>query len=369
MKSTHSARLERWLGRESVEALSASIRGWYGPPLPVGNVPGIVYATGDGDFVGAIKGGYFASAADYVTQRGRRIARNVAKRQRAAAHMGFSSLSDLISEATSGGKQQYTYWQKTSSGTARALTLWPASGRPGAGTNGSAIPGGSVPTNATTGAIPQSDPSGSDTLHLVAGSARTATANPNILILYDRLFHASSVLHTTTGNQAISGVPTRYTGTAAVGTFITLELINTLGTTAHNVTITYVDQDGNAAEDGSAQPVRPSAGVQQIVLAATTSLGGSFQWFYRLNAGDSGARNVTNIAFSAVSSGQSQLVQGKALMAIPLLGSTVSMMLIDGLAGPFPLVEVKAGACLALLVLNINGAANTYHGDLTFVSG
>lgn len=52
MRSTHSQQLERWLGHANVDHLSRSMRNWYGPPIAVHGVPGCVYATGDGDFIG-----------------------------------------------------------------------------------------------------------------------------------------------------------------------------------------------------------------------------------------------------------------------------------------------------------------------------
>jgi hypothetical protein len=42
--ATHAGQLERWLGRETVEQLSASMRDWYGPPVALAGVPGKVFA-------------------------------------------------------------------------------------------------------------------------------------------------------------------------------------------------------------------------------------------------------------------------------------------------------------------------------------
>ena len=62
MQHTHSDRLERWLGAEKVAQMSAAMCNphakWYGKPIAVHGVPGQVYATRDGDFIGAIDAGY-----------------------------------------------------------------------------------------------------------------------------------------------------------------------------------------------------------------------------------------------------------------------------------------------------------------------
>lgn len=31
----NDARLERWLGKDLVESTSASMKNWYGPPIPI----------------------------------------------------------------------------------------------------------------------------------------------------------------------------------------------------------------------------------------------------------------------------------------------------------------------------------------------
>lgn len=105
-RHTHSDRLDRWLGAGQTEVYSAMFRDWYGPPVALAGVPGAVYVAKGGDFVGPIRGGGFANLIDFAEQRTRRIWRQWLARQRRTANAGFSSLSDLISEATAGGKGQ-----------------------------------------------------------------------------------------------------------------------------------------------------------------------------------------------------------------------------------------------------------------------
>ena len=71
----HSSRLERWLGKERIEALSSNFRGWYGPPVVLLDMPGGVRVNGDGDFSGTFERGAFMSAMDTLEIHCRRLAR------------------------------------------------------------------------------------------------------------------------------------------------------------------------------------------------------------------------------------------------------------------------------------------------------
>jgi hypothetical protein len=359
-RPTHSQRLENWLGPEIVQTISQSQKLWYGDPIAIAGVPGAVYAAGGGDFVGPIQGGGFANLADFVDQRLRRIARNTLRRMDGKTFTGFASLSDLISEATAGGKRQDSFVTKSGSLAVSAAwaSLWNVGVFPAAGTAPSNIPGGSVPTNATTGSLKQTDPGGSDTLHLTTMQFQASTA-PNTLLLYDRTFHAAAVQHNTTSNQAVSGVPTRYATTTSPGVFAFPEITTVLGATAHNYTMTYTDQSGNTAEAAAAAAIIVSSAVTRIPLA---------QYFVPLNAGDTGLRTITNIACSAASTGVSNVVMGKPLVLVPQPVAN-SMVVMDGINSAFSLVQVLAGACLAWIELKGVGSASTYTGSVTMVSG
>lgn len=359
--STHAQKLDRWFGVETTEKISREMHGWYGPPILVGNTPrgsGVWVGKG-GDFVGPIRGGGFGNAAEYYWSKARRISRQVARRQQGVCNAGFSSLSDLISEATTGGKRQDFWWIRgATTNAATNQTMWPLGTYPTAGAAGAAIPGGAAPTSATVGALcPFVNPTGGDTAHIT--TLQSQFTSVACLLLYDRIFHAASVLHSTTGNQAVSGVPTRYATTTSPGNFLTLEATSSLGSTAHNVTITYVDDAGNTAEAGSAQAVTVSSVANRIPLA---------NFYYALNSGDKGVRSVTNIAMSAVNSNNSQLMMGHPLMFIPQPVAN-AMIVMDGINSAFNLVHVLDSACLAMLALQSAGTASTNLGGLVMVSG
>lgn len=217
--ATHLSKLERWLGAEQLIHLrDCSLGILY--PIPVLNVPGKIYAY-NGDFYGAIMGG-----------------------------TGFSSHSDLVAEATQNGKRQDFVFTKIGTlAVANSFSsLWNVGTMPGVGGAPASRPGGAVPTNATVGGFQQTDPAGSDTLHITTGFAQGNTA-PNTLLLYDRIFHAAAINHNSSSAQTITGVPTRYATTTSPGNFAFLEVTTVLTSTAFNITMTYTDQAGNAADD------------------------------------------------------------------------------------------------------------------------
>lgn len=360
MRPVHAERLSRWLGDEA-ENISKSMVDWYGGPVPLAMPGGKVFAMPGGDFAGQFQAGGFASYRDASLEAVKRALKRAARASLSTAPMGFSSLSDLISEATTGGKRQERYLSKTGTlATSGAYgSLWNVGAFPAAGGTPSAIAAGAVPTNSTVGSWLQANAAGGDTLHFVSGMIMGSAA-PNTLLVYDRLWHGSAVLHTTTGNQAVSGTPDRYTTTESVDNFCFLEVYGgSLGSTAHNATITYVDDAGNTAEAGSAQAVTASSVVTRIPFA---------NWFYILNAGDRGCRNVTNIAFSAVSSGTSNIVVGRPMFFLPCPTAGI-MVPIDGINSMFNLIRIKDNACLAFIEMKNVATATTYTGSVIMVSG
>ncbi len=362
MRNTHSNRLERWLGTELVEQISRNTAGWYGPPLAIAGVPGKVYAAGDGDFVGPLDGGYFGSLMDYTRDKYRSAYRRWAKRQASTVNMGFTSLSDLISEATTGGKRQDFFFTKTGTGAVagRHYSLWNLASLPAAGGAPAARPGGAVPTNATTGSFQQVDGAGSDTLHITTVQA-LGTTGPTSLMLYDRTFHAGSINHATLTAQSITGVPTRYATTTSPGVFAFLEVVTALNAVAHTAVLQYTDQDGNAAENTASLTIIISSVITQIP---------HFPWFLPLNAGDTGLRTMTNLTFSSAGSpsGTSNLVMGKPYCICPC-PIAQSMVVLDGINSAFNLPEVLDGACVNIIDMHGVGSATTHSGTVVMVSG
>ena len=361
--STHSQRLERWIGAEQAEAVSLKTKGWYGPPIPLANVPGRVYVTGSGDFVGPIRGGYYACLADYVYEKQKRVFRNWSRRQDSTLNTGFASLSDLISEATTGGKSQSLVYHKTGvqvSAAAASAHLWARGAMPSAGANAAAAPGGTIPTNTTTGGLKQADPAGADTLHLTTWTGVESNYS-NSLMLYDYTFGVNNSLNAT--NTAVTGVPTRYQTTDAAGSFVSARVTTVLSATATNLTVTYMDQDGNVAEAAPAIAARASSAVETIPLTEP-------DWFIPLASGDTGVRKITNVQSSGANTGVVDWMICHPL-AIMISPATNSGAVIDGINSAFSLVEIKTGACLAFMeyLKGTTSAGASYHGLIKLVSG
>lgn len=346
------------------------MRGWYGPPVAVGAVPGAVWVCRDGDFRGRIQAGQLCSLQDYAVQRVGRIMRQAERRQLGRLHAGFSSLSDLISEATTGGKRYTFTFQKVGATGVVGVTnsLWGLGNFPAAGANASNAPGGDAPTDATTGAFLFTNPTGGDTLHFVTGYTAASVVN-NCVLLYDRLFQVNKTMNST-ATEAVTGVPTRYQnqtgGTADYigGNFLFVEVGGTaLAATAHNwTTCLYTDQAG-ASSTLPSLTGNASAIVRRLDHPVQ-------QWFAPLASGDVGVKALTQMQCSAlVATGVVNFVIGHpiAWFPHPIINA---IFVSDGINTAFNLTRIFDDAALALLeVTKPATTATTYTGYLEAVAG
>lgn len=379
MRHTHSQRLENWLGVDTVERVSAAMRPWYGNPIAVAGVPGNVWATRGGDFIGHCDAGQAASIQDWVEDAVRRHARNAwaqghriwraTGRQHNTLNAGFASLSDLIAEATAGKRREF-FFRKTGAGSTIGASdsLWRVGTTPPAGAAASAAPGGIAPTDATTGAFFFTNPTGGDTQHFVMAATSNDVAGDN-LMLYDRIFAVAKTMNST-ATEAVTGVPTRYQNTvagsadSAENNFLFPECGTVLPATAHNWTVcTYTDQGGTASTLPSIVGNASNA-AERLDLPLTTS------WFATLETGDRGIRTLTQMQCSAlVATGTIDFVIGHPLawFTHPLANT---LFFNDGINTAFNLVRIFDDACLAFLIPQI-ATTNTKNmgGSFTTVAG
>lgn len=360
-RSTHSQRLETWLGVDGVKQISDAMRGYHADiAIPVANVPGRVYVTRDGDFVGGIKGGYYGDLWGLMQDRARRALRKT------VLHAGFSSVGDLLSELTTGGKKQSFVMNKLSGAgvTGTARHLWNVAANPPAGGVATAAAAGHSPTNATDGSLKQVNPSGGDTLHFLGGVV-SADVVGRTLLMYDRFY---AVNHTMTVDpQTVSGTPTRYQSTAAKGNFISMCVTTVLPAATPTYEVTYVDQDGNAAEAAAVQTIVSAAAVGNFPFAATVGSG----WFIPLNAADTGVRSITNLNLSAaMASGACDVILGKPVAFLPTSLATAVPVVVDGVNSPMFIEAIADNACLAFLDINRSSSGTTnFHAWLHFCAG
>lgn len=364
--STPSSRIERWLGKDKAEELSKNFRGWYGPPVPILDVPGNVWIGGDGDFTGPIRAGQLSSIFDYAYMR----LRAWGKRQQSTLNAGFSSLGDMVAEASVNGKMQQLAFNKTGvAGTAnKAHTLWFQGGQPAAGSAAGAAPGGTIPTSATTGALQFTNATGGDFLFAVALDVMVAGLVGS-LMFYDRLASVTKTM-SSSATEAVTGVPTRYTNTtggtvdSASGNFLMIECRTTLSNTAHNwTTCTYTDQSGNTGA------TLPSVTGNNSNPAGVLDMPNN-QWFCPLASGDTGIKNLTQMqCSSAAVTGAIDFTIGHplAVASCPILSMT---MPIDLIRQKFALLRVFDSACIAGLELPKSAAtAQTWTGILYTLAG
>lgn len=318
-RGTDSSKLERWLGAAKLDEMSKLHRNWYGPPIAMGGIPGAVYVTPGGDFMGPIRGG-----------------------------AGFSSLSDLISERAAGKGRQWAFFKNGPVGVVgQASSLIQVGPTPALAANAGNAPGGTAQVDSDTGFHLFTNPSGGDTQHFTTGYALASVAGQSVL-LFDCLFRCNKTINST-ATEAVTGVPTRYTNNTGgladsiAGNFLFVQVgLTLLAATAHNWTVcTYTDQGGNAS-------TMPSlTGVSAAPIHTLDHPTG--QWFAPLEAGDTGIKALTQMQCSAlVATGVINFVIGHPIAWFPCPVAN-SLFVIDGINSAFNLERIFDDAALALL--------------------
>lgn len=369
----HSGQIERWLGRDAVERVSASMR-TFPFPAPMVDVPGSVWCMPGGDFVGSLKAGSEVSALDRAVdklQRMRRAAIARGGRWRHGQLNAFASLDQLVA-AVSGGKAQYLNFLKTgvaASAIGGSMDLWTRAGQPAAGAAGGAAPGGTVTTNSTTGNWGWKNPASANTGHYLAAEVTASVVNNSIAII-DQLLRVAKTMNST-GTEAVTGTFSRYqSGTATAGDYIGGNFCfpsnptTVLAATAHNWTVCqYTDQDSNATQSFPSATGISACPVGQIDLAV-----GSGSWFMPLASGDVGVKALTQMQCSAaVATGTIDFVVAHL---IGIVGCPVANLvcLSDALYTAMQLTSVFDGACVSGLEMPKPATtATNYAGRLTLV--
>lgn len=375
-RATNSSRLERWLGTESVEHLSQSVRGWYGPPIAVAGVPGSVWACGDGDFRGPIACGQYSHALDFAQQRLKRVFRDVSRAQSRTLNMGFSSLPDLISEASNGKRLIFPFSKAPGNLpheiAGNCVSLWRSGTQPAAaGAPITLPPDGNALDSSSAGSFKFTNPTSPETQHFLGGYP-VMSSDSNTLLIYDRLFHVAKTMNDTTA-EPMTGVPTRYQSQTSTdadyigGNFLFMEINGQLpgGGVNHNWTVcTYTDQDGNASTLPSVV-ISNSNDQEAMILDMPLRT-----WFAPLAGGDVGVKALTQMQCSvAIATGSITFAIGHPIAFMPCPIANVVCQ-ADGINSAFNLVRILDNACLAILALNRPGTTTTtYIGRFETVSG
>ena len=339
------------------------MRGWYGRPIALLDVPGSVRICGDGDFIGRFERGYFMSAMDALYD----AFTLAAKVPPGTLYAGFSSISDALSRASQGFSQRQPFNKVGPTGVLGVTSsLWRLGPQPAGGTAPGAAPGGTAFTSATTGALAFANPA-VGTNRLVGADISASVIN-NSLLLYDLLFGVAKTMNST-ATQAVTGVPTRYQSTTPTAedyigdNFGFIQVGGTaLAATAHNWTVcTYLDQ-ADAASTLPSLTGNASAIVDRFDHPVQ-------QWFAPLASGDSGMKAWTQMQCSAlVATGVIWFMIGHPIgfMSFPVINS---MLPFDWLTNRDQAPRVFDNACLAFLEpLKPATGATTYTGRIVATS-
>ena len=343
MKPIHAQRIERWLGAEKVRHLQSCMRGWYGRPICLRDVPGSVWITADGDFVGTFDRGFFMSALDTVE----RFWQELGRPQFGYANAGFASISAALSQASQGKSIRRQINKVGPTGVVGATsTLWRVGPQPAAGSAGAAAPGGTAHDGTNTGAVAFANPA-SGTLHLVGADFSASVIN-NSLLMYDRLFSVAKTMNST-ATEAVTGVPTRYQSTTATDpdyigdNFGFIEVGGTaLAATAHNWTTCLYTDEANASSTLPSVTGNSAAIVDRLDQPLQ-------QWFVPLASGNVGIKAWTQMQCSAaVATGAINFCIGHPLgfMAFPVINSVLPF---DWLTNRDQAPRVFNDACIAFL--------------------
>lgn len=348
MKPIHADRIERWLGAEKVKHLQQCMKGWYGRPICLLDVPGSVWITADGDFVGEFSRGSFFGAMDAFEDWLRRAVRESGRVQHGMAAAGFASIGDALSRASQGYSQRRPFNKVGPTGVVGASSsLWRLGPQPAAGSAPGNAPGGTAFDRTSTGALEYANPA-TGTNHLVGADVSASVIN-NSLLVYDLIFGCNKTMNSTAA-EAVTGVPTRYQSSTPTDpsysgdNFLFIQVGGTaLAATAHNwASCTYTDQDGNT---GATLPslTGNSAGIVDRFDHPVS------QWFAPLASGDTGIKALTNMQCSAaVATGVVWFMIGHPLgfMSFPVINS---LLPFDWLTNRDQAPQVMSGACVAFI--------------------
>lgn len=367
LNPAQASTVERWLGAEKIRHLQNCMKGWYGRPICLLDVPGSLWITADGDFVGHVNGGYFGSAMDYFEAKIRRYVKELSKPQYGYCNAGFASISDALARASQGFSQRRPFNKVGPTGVVGVTSsLWRVGPQPAVGATPAAAPGGTAFTSSTTGALAFANPA-SGTNHLVGADVSASVIN-NSLLVYDNLFGVAKTMNSTAA-EAVTGVPTRYQSTTNTNAdyigdnFGFIQVGGTaLAATAHNwASCTYTDQ-ANAASTLPSLTGNSAAIVDRLDHPAA-------QWFAPLESGDVGIKAWTNMQCSAaVATGVVWFMIGHPLgfMSFPVINS---LLPFDWLTNRDQAPRVFDNACVAFLEpLKPATTSTTYTGRIVTTS-
>lgn len=245
--------------------------------------------------------------------------------------MALSTAAGL--EAAIAGAQIIdSYYPSVTAVASTYTSMWTAASQPG-GTGATPASGsGAVPTNTTAGAIPFTNPNGSNTMYLAGAKIHGLNAQTPMLI--DRLVHTSGLSGTSTSAQTVSSAALTRTYNGNANTELWLEWYTATGSTAVTATVSYTNQAGTSGQSGTAS------------IPASTAAGRCIP--VTLAAGDTGVKAVASVTLSA-----STLTAGN-------FGITIVQKIALLPINPAGIVQVYDWASCGLPVIQPSACLNWY---------
>jgi hypothetical protein len=152
----------------------------------------------------------------------------------------------------------------------------------------------------------------------LAGATFNGAANIGAIYLYDRLWHNSSIVSTTTTGQTVTtgALPARDANGASTGVgvqaFLEVSTASTNGSPITNTTITYTDSGGTGSNTGT------------ITSFPATAVAGTIVPF-NLAAGDVGIQSVSTLTLgTSYGSAVLHLVLARLIAIIPISAANVA---------------------------------------------
>ena len=276
--------------------------------------------------------------------------------------MGFSSISDLLSEISIGKSHRVDSLKNSLSGNGNTwIDYSSATGNPPANTYpGTALTWQGCDEATGNGTIPFGLRHGGnvspETKHIITVGANSNSSSfaSAQLMLVDLQGYWPGISTNTAVAQTLSGTPTlRYTNGVGVRAYLVQTAVG--GLTAQTMTYTYTDNAGNTGNVAANTTMASQANLAQLSYSNSSNTG---PLFLPLNSGDTGIRNVASVTFSAAKTGTVALCLARPLLTISF-GSGAATIERDLLNQLFSMPRVVDGACLTWLVLYGSTAPTT----------
>jgi len=264
--------------------------------------------------------------------------------------MAITTMDGLLAGISSASNVNFMKVSAAAEGAGTYHSLFKVAGFPIAGAN-PPTGVGDIPTSATVGAIPFTNPGGANTKYF--GRVEMVSSTIGTLIIYDRLWHNSGWVGNIATSQTVnSKALTR--NTSGVGVEIFGEVYTAMGATASTFSVTYTDSTNTSRVGTYAQP------------ANALSVGQMF--YFNPPIAGNGCKSIQSVilSISTGTAGNFGLTMVKRVAEIPLTLANVSYVM-DSFALGMPTLEDNS--CLCAMVACTTTATGNIFGSLKLIEG